>query len=187
MTTAAFLTTINEALDDAAKAELASMSSDLCFIIGENDVPLRLQVMIGNLGFKTVTPFAVMSDNRAGLRNCCATLLTLDPAKVNLSGANKARVILLTAQVCASWHSATKHFTEAERVAADSRSQRLPVIVSHSLLIAFRKKFETEHGRTTDSAWPSAALAERTLEAVEEMAFKSTPSQRSNLHEQGRR
>jgi hypothetical protein len=73
MTTAAFLTTINDGLDDAAKAELALMSSDLCFILGENSVPLRLQVMIGNLGFKTGTLFAVMSDDRAGLRNCCAT------------------------------------------------------------------------------------------------------------------
>jgi hypothetical protein len=173
MTTAAFLTTINDVLDDAAKEQLASMSSDLCFILGENDVPLRLQVMIGNLGFKTVTLFAVMSDDRAGLRNCCATLLTLDPAEAHLSGANKARVILHTAQVCASWHSATNRFTEAERVAADSRAQRLPVIVPRSMLIALRKKFETEHGRITDSVWPCAALVERILEEVEEGAFSA--------------
>jgi hypothetical protein len=48
LTTAGFLTTINDALDDAAKAQLASMSSDLCFILGENEVPLRLQVMISS-------------------------------------------------------------------------------------------------------------------------------------------
>jgi hypothetical protein len=173
MATAAFLLTVDSALTAAEAATLATMSSDLAFILGENDVPLKLQVAIGSMGFKTLTLFAVMADDRAGIRANCATVLNLNHAEAHLTPAHVAKAILHTAQVCASWHSAMNRFTEAEKVAADSRAQRLPMIVPRALLISMRKKYELTNGKVNESTWPCASLIEKVLEEVEEGSFSA--------------
>lgn len=156
--TDAFVDSINVPLTDAESAQHRELSSDLQFLFCENEVPTRIQWRFQQLGFSNLALFSVVGDDRAAVRTFCKEQLPLDSAEQNLSPAKKALCVLHTAQVVATWVVATQRVQEMERTAAETRSQRLPIAVPKVTIIHLRRRFETVHGRISDSLYPCTAL-----------------------------
>ena len=166
---------INIALTDAEKAEVRQLSSDLQFVLSENEVPLRVQLRLKELGFSNMALFSVLGDDRANVRTFCRDQLPLDPTTQNLSAAKKALCLLHTAQVVATWVMASQRVQEMERTAAETRSQRLPVTMPKVTIIHLRRRFETAHGRVSDNVYPCTSLIEKTMEEIEEGTWSCLP------------
>ena len=173
--TEAFVDSIAVALNDQELAAVRSMSSDLQFILCENEVPSRVQHRLHELGFTNLSLFSVLGDDRASVRAFCKDQLPLDANTQNLVPAKKALCVLHTAQVVASWVVASQRVTEMERTAAETRSQRLPVAVPKVTIIHLRRRIETAHGRIPDNTYPCTALIERCMEELEEGSWSALP------------
>lgn len=173
--TDAFIDSVAVALTVAEEAEVRKMSPDLQFILGECEVPIRVQFRLGQLGFSTLQLFSVVADDRASFRTFVATSFPMDPAEVNLAAPKKAACQLYTAQLLAAWNTASQRVTESERISAESKSSRLPVLVPKVTLINLRRRYEADHGRVTDSLWPCANMIEKMFEELEDGGLTTLP------------
>ena len=170
-----FLGSLTNALDAAELQELSLMSSDFRFLLGEYEVPDRVLLALCRAGYKSLSTFSVLADDRPGVRRAIATDLLIDPAFVGLAAdlASKARSI--TASLMAAWVTAGHRQEETNRQAVENKSLRLPLTLSRTSLVSLRQKYEAEHGRVQDHIWPCAALLEKRLEEVEEGSFVAPP------------
>ena len=166
----AFLVPLTEIETEA----LSTMSSDFRFLLAELEIPDKVQLKLVTLRYKSMRTYVAMADDRPAMRAAIAADV-LDAAEAGLTADQIAQVRVITASLLAAWTTASTRETEETRAAADNKIMRLPVLVSRSGLIAFRLKFETEHGRTHDSVWPCASLIEKRLEEVEEGVFAAQP------------
>lgn len=166
--TEALIDSLAVAFSDAERADIRRMGADLQFVLAESEVPLRIQHRLYELGYSTLALFSVIADDKAGVRTFCKEQMPLDPATGGLPAPKKAMCLLTTAQIIAAWQTAAQRVTETERVAAESRSQRLPVLVPRVTLLNLRRRYETAHGRTSDSVFPCNSLIEKVFEEMEE-------------------
>ena len=68
MATAALIDSFLLPMTAIQEAQLEMMSSDLRLILSECEVPAVLQAVIADRGYKTINLFAVLADDRAGIR-----------------------------------------------------------------------------------------------------------------------
>ena len=68
MATLALINSFTVPLTDGENTALATMDSDLRFLLSENEVPVKIQVRLATGGYKAMSTFAVLADDRAGLR-----------------------------------------------------------------------------------------------------------------------
>jgi hypothetical protein len=154
---------------------LNQMSSDLRFILSECEVPSVLQAAISGLGYKALNLFAVLADDRAGIRTCCKDVLGIDLTDTGLTAAQLLAGRLATTQVLAAWVTAQARHAEAEKVTAENRSSRMPMTLPKSTLIAIRQRFTKEFGKVSDKLWPCSTLLEQRIQEVEEGNLTAQP------------
>ena len=170
MATAALLNSLAIPLSDAEALVLQELSSDFRFLLSEFDVPDKVQIRIHTLRYRNLKTFTVIADDRAGVRAAIAADI-VDGAEANLTPDQVASARVISAQILAAWVSAGTKGLEETRAAAENKVMRLPALVTRAGLIAFRQRFEREHGRQNDATWPCASLIEKRLEEVEEGTF----------------
>ena len=171
---AIFLGTLATGLTAAEQTELNTSGSDLLFLWAEHDVPLRVQLRLTRMGYRSMQMFGVWADDRAGIR-AAYSLNIMDVTEAHLTPAQMADVTLHGNQLLAAWMTASLRAVEEVRLATDAKLLRLPVMISRPNLIALRTRFELAHGRQADAVFPCASMIEKRLEEVEEGSLSATP------------
>ena len=154
-------------LSEAEQKELSAMESDLQFLLSEFEVPVSMQLRLVRLGSKSTATFAVMADDRPGMRTAIRADL-VDATEANLAPDLASTARSVTTALLAAWMSAEQKVTAQVKASAEGGLLRLPNLMTRPALIALRQRFETEHGRTNDTVWPCASFIERRFEEAEE-------------------
>lgn len=154
---------------------LSLMSPDLRFVFSERDVPLHLQTLIAESGFRTMGLFVSMVDSKAELRATLRAQFGLNHGEQGITADVARERTINTARLVDSWDTACKRVEEADRVAAEQKASRLPLTMSRSTHITMRQRYETDHGRQQDRSWPCIQLIERRFEEVEEGEVRADP------------
>lgn len=165
--TAAVVASFAVALTQAEEIILATMDSDLQFLLSEFEVPVQIQLKLAILGSKSIPTFTVMADDRPGMRLAIAADL-IDATEAHLAPAVAATARTVTTALLAAWMSSEQKVAAKIRAAADGSALRLPALLSRPAIVALRQKFETAHGRVNDSVWPCISFVEKRLEEAEE-------------------
>ena len=153
---------------------LATMDSDLQFLLSEFEVPVRIQLVLATLGSKSIPTFAVMADDRPGMRTSIAADL-IDAAEANLAAPQASVARSVTTALLAAWMSAEQKVSAKIKLAAEGNSLRLPALLSRPAIVALRQKYETAHGRVNDCIWPCISFVEKRLEEAEEGTCTAPP------------
>jgi hypothetical protein len=72
------------------------------------------------------------------------------------------------ARIIDSWETARKRISERDRISAEQKASRLPITLERGQHVMLRQKFEAEHGRLKDHAFPCHAMIERRMEEIDE-------------------
>ena len=168
--TAVLLGTLGTPLDAAETIELNKISSDLLYLLSDHEVPVRIQLRLGMMGYRSVQIFGVWADDKAGVR-AAFTAGVLNENEGGLSIDQIAEVRLRANQVLSAWMTASLRAVEEIRLSTDSKLLRLPTMLTRTTLISLRQRYEQAHGRVSDSIFPCASLIEKRLEELEEGTF----------------
>ena len=171
---AVLITSFAVPLTEAETTRLREMASDLRFLLSEHDVHDRIQLRLHALRYRNLKTFAVMADDRPGVRTAVSADI-IDSAEAGLTPDQIATARVVSAQLLSAWVSASTKDLEEVKAAAENKVMRLPALVSKATLISFRQKFEREHGRQNDGTWPCASMIEKRLEECEEGVFNAQP------------
>ena len=164
---------------------IQALSADLAFILGEYELPLRLQARISEKGYTQIYSFAMMAADRAGVLALAARSFLLNPALPDLAQDLVDRAEINSVRLLASWMAASARFEESNKLASVSRASNLPVVIPKAMLVALRKRFENLHNRVSDKIYPCAYMLEMRLEEVEEGTLTATPLEEVICAEQG--
>lgn len=175
MATAALIDSFLLPMTAIQEAQLEMMSSDLRFILSECEVPAVLQAVIADRGYKTMNLFAVLADDRAGIRTACKDTIGIDLAEGGLTAGQILSGRLATTQILAAWVTAQARHSETEKITAENRCSRMPMTLPKSSLIALRQRFTREHGKVSDKIWPNSTLLEQRMQEVEEGNLTAQP------------
>ena len=151
----------------AEEGEVAAAASDFRYLLAEYEVHSRIQLQLFRAGYKQMNTFAVMADDRAGLRTAISNDI-INPAENGLTAVQVAAARLSVTQLIAAWMAASQRAAETTRLSADAKALRLPTLLSRPALIGYRQRFEAAHGRVPDAIWPCAALIETMMDECEE-------------------
>jgi hypothetical protein len=85
-----FLSTLLDPIPQTVPAaqetiHIQALSADLAFILGEYELPLRLQARISEKGYTQIYSFAMMAADRAGVLALAARSFLLNPALPDLA------------------------------------------------------------------------------------------------------
>lgn len=160
---------------DPALAHISAISPDLAFIMGEYDLPDRLQARIAEKGYIKIYSFAMMAADRAGVLALASRSFLLNPAFANLPADLVDLAEINLVRLVAAWMAATSRFEESNKLASVSRASNLPIVIPKAMLVTLRNRFEALHGRTSDKIYPCAYMLELRLEEVEEGTLSATP------------
>ena len=166
----AFLASMSVPLTPAQETALSELSSELRFLMSENDLPEIVQLRLRTLGHKTMPLFSVLADTRQQVRDL-VTRDIVDAGEVGLTVLEVQQAKLISNQVVATWLVASQRLVEEIRISTDNRALRLPMVLSRPVLLSLRQRFEQEKGRTSDHLYPCSSLIERVLEEIEEGTF----------------
>ena len=111
----AFLATLAVPLTPAQEVSLSELSSELRFLLSENDVPEVVQLRLRILGHKTMPLFSVLADTRALVRDL-VTRDIVDAAEVGLTVMEVQQARLVSNQVVATWLVASQRLVEEIRI-----------------------------------------------------------------------
>ena len=127
-------------LDDEGRKVLDSMSSDLKYLLSEQEVPDGLIRQIGTLGYKSIATFGVLADDRASAPRAFETdfRLVANTPGLALDVSTKARV--LATRLIAAWVTASTRAVEESRASAEHRALRLPMLLPKSSMVALRAR-----------------------------------------------
>ena len=155
-------------MSDADREVLESISSDLRFIFSNRDVSEPLQVSLGKAGVKSLGLFVATADSKGELRTILTRNFGLNADEGGLDPAVALERRINIAKLVDSWDTCRKRQEETDRVQAEQKASRLPLTLSRSTHINLRVRFEADHGRILDRAWPCQAMVERRFEEIEE-------------------
>jgi hypothetical protein len=162
---------------------IQALSADLALILGEYELPLRLQTRISEEGYTQIYSFAMMAADRAGVLALAARSFLLNPALPDHAQDLVDRAEINSVRLLASWMAASARFEESNKLA--SRASDLPIVIPKAMLVALRKRFENLHSRVSDKIYPCAYMLEMRLEEVEEGTLTATPLEEVICAEQG--
>ena len=165
--TAALLQSFGVAFTAAELAEIETVPSEFRYLLADYEVHPRVQLRLFRAGYKQMSTFAVMADDRAALRAAIKADI-IDHEENGLTQPQVATARLSATQLIAAWTAASQRAAEMIRISADAKALRLPTLLARPAIIEFRRRFEQQHGRQSDAIWPSAALLERMMDEVEE-------------------
>ena len=163
------------ALSPAEVEALAKLAPDLRFILSEREVPEALQAQLSLAGFRSIGLFNSMVDSRGDLRAMLIAEFGLNPAELNLAPGEALARRVNAARIVDAWDTSRKRQEEHDRVQAEQKASRLPLTLSRSQHINLRTRYERDHGRVADKAWPCQALKERRFEEVDEGEVRADP------------
>ena len=102
-------------LSEAEQKELTAMESDLQFLLSEFEVPISMQLRLVRLFTKSTATFAVMADDRPGMRTAIRADL-VDATEANLAPDLASTARSVTTALLAAWMSAEQKVTAQIKV-----------------------------------------------------------------------
>ena len=156
------------AMTPAQVAALATVSAELQFMWSEREVPAELQATLATQGIKTLGVFGSIVDTREQLRDTLKLMLDIDPSEAGIAADIMIQRRVNLARIIDSWETARKRISERDRISAEQRASRLPITLERGQHVMLRQKFEAEHGRLKDHAFPCHAMVERRMEEIDE-------------------
>ena len=155
-------------LNPQQMAALATVSAELQFMWSEREVPADLQATLALQGIKTLGVFGSIVDTREQLRNTLKIMLLIDPEEAGVAADVAVQRRVNLARIIDAWETSRKRISERDRISAEQKASRLPITLERSQHVMLRQKFEAEHGRLKDHAFPCHAMVERRMEEIEE-------------------
>ena len=156
------------ALSEAEKAFLDKVSPELQFIWSEREIPAIIQSGLGKSGYTTLGVFACMVDQRAELRTVTKTMLGLDPDEVGITALEATDRRVNVARIIDAWETSKKRISERDRIAAEQKASRMPMVLEKTQHVMLRQKYELTHAKMLDSQYPCHAMIERRLEEIQD-------------------
>ena len=131
--TAVIIASLAVAMTAGESEILATMDSDLQFLLSEFAVPEKIQIILVQLGSKSLATFAVMADDRPTFRAAVATDV-INAAEAGLSAAHATLARTITTGLIAAWMAADGRVSAKAKVDAEGSVLRLPNLLSLSLI-----------------------------------------------------
>jgi hypothetical protein len=135
-------------------------SSDLKWLLSDNEVPTLVQQSLFHAGFTKMKIFAGFGESRTEVRDALRTDL-------GLSSTDGLEARQHVALVIAAWEAAREYITREASRRAEAQASRMPRALTPVEHIAMRNAYETLHGRLRDSETPSVHYLGRKTEDVE--------------------
>jgi len=161
------------AMSEEQRTVLATMSTDLKFILSDKGLPPALQVRIGQHGFTTLSLFSLLSDTRTELRAYLSGSLGLDPMAADLTEQERIDRRINTARIIDAWETAKIRVEERARLEASQRASRTPLTLMASDHVNLRRTYEAEYGAVTDKKYPAEPAVERRFNEIEQGDLKA--------------
>ena len=150
------------ALDAALQSRvLHNASSDLKWLLSDNNVPVEVQAVIFNLGFDRMRIFAGLGESRTEVRD----FLRVD---VGLDAADGAQSRAQVAMVLATWDAAKATIENELKTKAEYKAAEIARPVPHQELALLRSAFETRFYKLESRLVPSKAYLGTKQEEIDE-------------------
>ena len=136
-----------------------SLSPDLAFLMNDKGIESAVQQKVLGLGVVSVNHFALLADDRAGLRKFLKDFLEdVDDPNATTEGRLARRMSHV--KFIDVWACKVRS-EEPRKVEAEQRASKLPLELEGNELVSIRKGFEQKQGRVSDEEWPDEPLIER--------------------------
>ena len=152
----------------ARRAAIDALTTDFRYILDAREVPQELQADLSDAGFRSTALFAVIADDRAGVRAARRTDYGLDPGAEGLDAPARVGRRTNAARLLDAWETCTRRIAEQRKVEAEQRADRMPLTMVRGDHIALRLRYEQDHGPLQDRFYPADGVVERRLEEVDE-------------------
>ncbi len=77
------------------QTSLDEMEIDFRFVLERYDVPPRMQARLGSSGYRSLSLFGVLADDRTGVRTMLTNNFSLDATELGFTQPQKAEVVLM--------------------------------------------------------------------------------------------
>ena len=153
-----------------------SLSPDLAFLMNGKGIESAVQQKVLGLGVASVNHFALLADDRAGLRKFLKDFLgDVDDPNATTEGRLVRRMSHV--KFIDVWKTCKVRSEERRKVEAEQRASKLPLELEGNELVSIRKGFEQKQGRVSDKEWPDEPLVEKRLQEVEQGVLHAEPSE----------
>ena len=152
----------------------SSLSPDLAFLMDDKGIESAVQKKVLGLGVASVNHFALLPDERAGLRGFLKDFLgDVDDPNATTEGRLARRMSHV--KFIDVWETCKVRSEERRKVEAEQRASELPLELEGNELVSIRKGFEQKQGRVSDEEWPDEPLIEKRLQEVEQGVLHAEP------------
>ena len=122
---------------------IARLAPDLAFLLEDKGVARILQGQIASAGFANVPLFALMADDRPGLRDLLKDEpFNLDPAADGAEPGAKVKRRMAVAHITTAWEAAGCRVSERNKADAEKRAPGLPLTLPCGDHVEMRRVFE---------------------------------------------
>ena len=145
-------------LDAAQRA--ATLDPDFGGLLDIKEVPPDVQVALAAARVRTVGRFAVLADDRGGIRDFCRRTLNIDP---DAAGGD-----VNIAAVVDAWEAARVRVETRNKVEAEATVSSMPKVVSRTEHAALRSKYEDTYQKMEDRVTPAPGTLENLFDQIKQ-------------------
>ena len=146
---------------DERAAAIGSASSDLKWVLADNEVSEEVQGVLYHVGVNRLKIFSGLGENRTEVREALKSVLGIDSA-------DGAIARIQVALVLAAWDASRSLITQDLKDRAEHRSSDQPRPVHHQELVALRSAFEVKFYKLDNREVPSKSYLGSKQEEIEE-------------------
>ncbi|CAJ1392764.1 unnamed protein product [Effrenium voratum] len=147
-------------LDAAQQAAIGTLDPDFGGLLDIKEVPPDVQVALAAARVRTVCRFAVLADDRCGIRDFCRRTLNIDP---DAAGGD-----VNIAAVVDAWEAARVRVETRNKVEAEATVSSMPKVVSRTEHAALRSKYEDTYQKMEDRVTPAPSTLENLFDQIEQ-------------------
>ena len=147
-------------LDAAQRAAIGTLDPDFGGLLDIKEVPPDVQVALAAARVRTVGRFAVLADDRGGIRDFCRRTLNIDP---DAAGGD-----VNIAAVVDAWEAARVRVETRNKVEAEATVSSMPKVVSRTEHAALRSKYEDTYQKMEDRVTPAPGTLENLFDQIEQ-------------------
>ncbi|CAJ1332305.1 unnamed protein product [Effrenium voratum] len=147
-------------LDAAQQAAIGTLDPDFGGLLDIKEAPPDVQVALAAARVRTVGRFAVLGDDRGGIRDFCRRTLNIDP---DAAGGD-----VNIAAVVDAWEAARVRVETRNKVEAEATVSSMPKVVSRTEHAALRSKYEDTYQKMEDRVTPAPGTLENLFDQIEQ-------------------
>ena len=147
-------------LDAAQRAAIGTLDPDFGGLLDIKEVPPDVQVALAAARVRAVGRFAVLADDRGGIRDFCRRTLNIDP---DAAGGD-----VNIASVVDAWEAARVRVETRNKVEAEATVSSMPKVVSRTEHAALRSKYEDTYQKMEDRVTPAPGTLENLFDQIEQ-------------------